>query len=315
MQYWDRKEKRKHSVHVGGGNGGGYGGCSVGGISALPIALYHEYSHGFNLWWFGHPEIFCDFGQVLGTGGTRVEKASNNVRRPHLSALQRAYGTCLFLAAFSEDPNWGYCAVTSMPKADAEKNFFQTLARVVEQRGMCKKGIPGAGDIVGEYGARLAEFDFHNHDVLKRFWFGAEKAYVEAVDVKKGEYRILWDKAPESYGTDIVRLVADPDSKEIMVDFQGYHDPTTYSDWRACIVAVDKNGDTRYTDLWNQGVMAMPRQEGDRRYWLAVTAAPTAILNISSPRRMCSGRWAPRYPWRVTLKGARPGTPRRLRSD
>ncbi|MDE0839678.1 MAG: DUF6055 domain-containing protein, partial [Kiritimatiellae bacterium] len=315
MQYWDRHEKLKHRVGVGGGNGGGYGGCQIGGITALPIALFHEYSHGFNLWGFGHPEIFCDFGQVLGTGGTRVEKAKNNVVYPHRSALTRAYGTCLFPAAFSEDPNWGYCAVNSLPKADAERNFFQTLARVVEQRGMSEKGIPGVGDILGDYGARLAEFDFHNHDLLKGSWFSVVRNYLEPIDVKKRMYRIVWDRAPESYGSNVIRLVPDDDAKAITVDFQGYYDPTTYSDWRACIVAVDKDGLTRYSDLWNKGVMTLPRQEDDRRYWLTVTAAPTGILDIPNPLRMCSGRYAPLYPWRVTLKGARPGTPRRLRFD
>ncbi|MBT3297165.1 MAG: hypothetical protein HN919_14955 [Verrucomicrobia bacterium] len=315
MQYWDREEKLKHHVGVGGGNGGGYGGCQIGGISALPIALFHEYSHGFGLWWFGHPEIFCDFGQVLGTGGTRVEKAKNNVAYPHLSALTRSYGTCLFLAAFSEDPNWGYCAPFAMPKADVEQNFFQTFARVAEQRGLCKKGLPGVGDILGDYGARLAEFDFHNHEVLKDWWFSVVRNYLEPIDVKNRMYRIVWDRAPESYGSNVIRLVPDDDAKDIAVDFQGYYDPTTYSDWRACIVAVDKDGLTRYSDLWNKGVMTMPRQEGDRRYWLTVTAAPTGILAIPNPLRMCSGRYAPVYPWRVTLKGARPGTPRRLRFD
>lgn len=315
MQYWDRHEKLKHSVGVGGGNGGGYGGCQIGGISALPVALFHEYSHGFNLWWFGHPEIFCDFGQVLGTGGTRVEKTGHNVRRPHRSALHGAYPTCLFLSALGQDPNWGYCAPFSMPKADAEQNFFQTLARVAEQRGLCKKGLPGAGDILGDYGARLAEFDFHNHDLLKDTWLSVVRNYLEPIDVKQGTYRIIWDRAPESYGSNVIRLVPDEDAKEITIDFQGYYDPTTYSDWRACIVAVDKDGLTRYSDLWNKGVMTMPRQAGDRRYWLTVTAAPTAILDIPNPLRMNSGRYAPVYPWRVTLKGARPGTPRRLRGD
>jgi len=315
MQYWDRKDKRKHGVHVGGGNGGGYGGCTIGGVTALPVALFHEYSHGFNLWWFGHPEIFCDFGQMLGTGGTRIEKAWNNVRRPYRSALHGAYPTCLFLAVLGEDPNWGYCSVVAMPKSDAEPNFFQTLARVAEQRGMCKKGIPGAGDIVGDYGARLAEFDSQNHNLLKTTYFTVARDYLEAMDVEKGTYRIVWDKAPESYGTNVIRLVPDPDAKEITVDFQGYHDPSTYSDWRACIVAVNRNGLARYSDMWNKGVMSMPRQEGDRRYWLTVTAAPTGILNIRSPLHVSSGNFCPLYPWRVTLNGARPGTPHRVRFD
>jgi len=315
MQYWDRKEKRKHNVRVGGGNGGGYGGCVIGGVTALPIALFHEYSHGFNLWWFGHPEIFCDFGQLLGTGGQTIDKAWNNVRRPYRSALHGAYPTCLFLAALGEDPNWGYCAVVAMPKSDAEPNFFQTLARVAEQRGMCKKGIPGAGDVVGDYGARLAEFDFHNHNRLKTSYFAVARDYLEAMDVDNGVYRIVWDKAPEPYGTNVIRLVPDPDAKEITVDFQGYHDPTTYSDWRACIVAVDRDGLPRYSDMWNKGVMSMPRQDGDRRYWLTVTAAPTGILNIRSPLRVNSGHYCPLYPWRVTLKGVRPGTPHRVRFD
>ncbi|MDP6543175.1 MAG: DUF6055 domain-containing protein [Phycisphaerae bacterium] len=315
MQYWDRKEKRKHNVHVGGGNGGGYGGCTIGGVSALPVALFHEYCHGFNLWWFGHPEIFCDFGQVLGTGGTRIEKAWNNVRRPYLSALHGAYPTCLFLSVLGEDPNWGYCSVVAMPKSDAEQNFFQTLARITEQRGIAKKGVPGAGDIVGDYGARLAEFDMQNHNLLKSTYFAVARDYVEAMDVKTGRYRIVWDKAPEPYGTNVIRLVAEPGAREITVDFQGYHDPSAYSDWRACIVAVDKDGLTRYSDMWNKGVMSMPRRQGDRRYWLSVTAAPTGILNIRSPLRVCSGHYCPRYPWRMTLKGARPGTPHRVRFD
>ncbi len=315
MQYWDRKEKRKHNVHVGGGNGGGYGGCTIGGVSALPVALFHEYSHGFNLWWFGHPEIFCDFGQVLGTGGTRIEKAWNNVRRPYRSALHGAYPTCLFLETLGQDPNWGYCAPVAMPKSDAEPNFFQTLSRVAEQRGIAKKGIPGAGDIVGDYGARLAEFDMQNHNLLKTTYFAVARDYVEAMDVKKGQYRIVWDKAPEPYGTNVIRLVAEPDAKEITIDFQGYHDPTAYSDWRACIVAVDKNGLTRYSDMRNKGLMSMPQRQGDRRYWLTVTAAPTGILNIRSPLRVCSGNYCPLYPWRMTLKGARPGTPHRVRFD
>jgi len=315
MQYWDREDKRKHNVHVGGGNGGGYGGCSVGGVSALPIALYHEYCHGFQLWWFGHPEIFCDFGQMLGTGGARIEKSWNNVRRPYRSALHGAYPTCLFLSVLGEDPNWGYCSVVAMPKSDSEQNFFQTLSRVAEQRGMTAKGIPGAGDIVGDYGARLAEFDSQNHELLKSTWLSVARDYVEAMDVGKGQYRIVWDKAPESYGTNVIRLIADPGAKAITVDFQGYHDPTTYSDWRACIAAVDKDGLTRYSDMWNKGAMSMPRKEGDRRYWLTVTAAPTGILNIRSPLRVCSGNWCPLYPWRMTLKGARPGSPHRMRFD
>jgi len=317
MQFWERDVKRKHRVHVGGGNGGGYGGCQIGGITALPIALYHEYSHGMNLWWFGHPEIFCDFGQDLGTGG-EANKNTNNIRRPYRNALHAAYPTCLFLSVMNEDPNWGYCATFAMPKSAAEPHFYQTIARLAEQRGMCAEGdgIRTAGDMVAEFGARQAETDIQNKDVIARTWFSVTRNHLEAVDTAAGTYRIPWDEAPEAYGTNIIRLVAEPDAKEIVVDFQGYHDPDIYSDWRACIVAVDKQGKTRYSDFWNKGLMTMPREEGDRRYWLTVTAAPTALL--TGPHGLLyttSGRWAQRYPWQATLTGSRPDVPHRLRFD
>ena len=137
------------------------------------------------------------------------------MRRPYRNALHGAYPTCLFLAALGEDPNWGYCAPVAMPKSDAEQNFFQTLARVAEQRGIAKKGIPGAGDIVGDYGARLAEFDMQNHNLLKSTYFAVARDYVEAMDVKEGQYRIVWDKAPEPYGTNVIRLVAQPEPDKL----------------------------------------------------------------------------------------------------
>ena len=317
MQFWERDAKNKHRVRVGGGNGGGYGGCTIGGITALPIALFHEYSHGMNLWWFGHPEIYCDFGQDLGTGGTE-NKNINNIRRPYRNALHSKYPTCFFLSVMSEDPNWGYCAPFAMPKAAAERHFYQSIARLAEQRGMCARGdgIRAAGDMVAEYGARLAELDIQNKDVIVRSWFSVMRNHLEPVDTAKGTYRIPWDEAPEAYGVNIIRLVAEPEAREVVVDFKGYHDPDIYSDWRACIVAVDKDGNTRYSDFWNKGVMTMPRQEGDRRYWLTVTAAPTALL--TGPHGLLyttSGRWAQRYPWQVTLVGARPDVPHRMRFD
>jgi 2,4-dienoyl-CoA reductase-like NADH-dependent reductase (Old Yellow Enzyme family) len=87
------------------------------------------------------------------------------------------------------------------------------------------------------------------------------------------------EEAPEPYGVNIVRLAANENAAEIVVDFTGLHDPDFYSDWRACIAAVGADGKPRYTPLWSKGKMTMKRSKGDVSYWLTVAATPTAICS------------------------------------
>jgi len=326
MPYWDRKEPYKYEVHVGGtiadgyrgvggGAGGGYGGQGMGFVTSMPGGFGHEYGHGFSIQWNA-----AHSGEILATANMDITGASircdNNVARPYRNCLHASYNTTLFYRMIGFDPNWGHCAMTAVPAAGDDGSFFGTIARLGQQRGMFKHGIRGVGDTVGDFGARLAEFDTQIREGLRKKYFAVARNYLEPVDKKQGIYRIPWGEAPEPFGVNIIRLVPDEGGKAIEVDFRGYHDPAVYSDWRACIVAVDKNGKARYSDLWNKGRMTMPRRDGDRRYWLTVAATPRALYaGGGCTNRFFQGTNAPRYPWQVTLRGAAPGRPQRTRAD
>ncbi|KPK48250.1 MAG: hypothetical protein AMK72_07350 [Planctomycetes bacterium SM23_25] len=180
---------------------------------------------------------------------------------------------------------------------------------------MFKNGIRGLGDMVGEYGARLATFDCELEDLFCRHYFAPTRSWLETVHRARGIYRIPWEEAPEPFGVNIVRLVADEGAREFAVDFRGLHDPDCYSDWRACIVAVGHDGKRRYSPMWNKGRMAMKCRPDDCAYWLTVAATPTALCTGNLGQSIYSGRHAYRYPWSVQLSAARPGTPRNIRAD
>ena len=196
-----------------------------------------------------------------------------------------------------------------------ESSLFQIVARVGEQRGIFRNGVRGFGDWVGEYGARLATLDCELEDTLMRDIYQAQRCYLEVVDCEKGIYRIPYDRAPEAYGVNIIRIVPDEDTREVAAEFTGFHNPQMYSDWRACLVAVGKDKVRRYSPMKNRGKLSLARKDCDRSYFLAVTATPTAIYNGEALGEMYNGAFSPRYPWQVQLTGARPGTTHHIRAE
>ncbi|MDP6522579.1 MAG: DUF6055 domain-containing protein [Kiritimatiellia bacterium] len=329
MIYWDRKEKLKQVITVAGTKrdghqfiegyaGGGYGGCILKGAGGGPWApgLWHEWGHGslVNRITFGGGEAQADMHQCV--ADPNMLKGNHHVKTPWRNVFngQHLYGFTMFYTITGDDPNWGYAWFTCLPYAQEEMSVFQAAARCGEQRGLFKKGdgIRGVGDMVGEYGARLATFDCELETRLRGAYYAPTRSWLETVDREKCIYRIPWQDAPEPYGVNIVRLVPDGGAEEFEVDFAGLHDPDLYSDWRAVIVAVGKDEIRRYSPMWNRGKMAMKCLPGDITYWLTVTAVPTALYSGRNMRIIYSGRHAYRYPWTVQLKGVSPGTPRRM---
>jgi len=328
MPYWDRTRQFKYTVKVCGTYrdgyqwipgyaGGGYGNCGLKHAGGGPwsAGLFHEWVHGHAAarWRVGGGEIQADAGQTIADPG--ILNFGNNISRPWRCCVHGAYKTCLFYAIMSEDPNWGYAMALTVPGGAGEQTVFQTLARLGEQRGLFDNGIRGVGDMVGEFSARIAELDCELQGVLRRGVVAVKRNRLEPVDRKAGWYRIFREEAPEPFGSNVIRLVLEEGAKQIRVDFRGLYDPDTYGDWRACIVAVGADGRARYSPLWNQGVMTMAIQPGDRRHWLTVAATPWAFCVPDASRgatdiaAMYYGRHAPRYPYEVKLTGCRPGTP------
>jgi len=318
MPYWERDEQYRYEGvvgrtikdgfdSVGGGAGGGYGGCSAGMFGPWPGGLFHEWGHGNEVgqrYRQPHGEVYCQFQQAM-TSPIHLA-VDNNVRNPWANAMFGAYNSNLFFMLLAEDPNWGYGWLTGLPKGVEETTAWMTIARVGEQRGLFDpgQGIRGVGDMVGEYAARSAEFDGELQHAFKRQFTEVRRCWLEPVDRGEGLYRGAREEAPEPFGINIVGLEAEDGAGEIIVDFQGRHDPASFSDWRACLVAVGEDGRCRYTPLWNKGRMSMERREGDQRYWLTVAATPTALLPTGF---IFGGRGGMRYPYEVRLIGARPG--------
>jgi len=328
MPYWDRKTRRKYAITVcgtyrdgnrwlGGYAGGGYGGCGIkyagGGPWALTLA--HEWGHGIAL----QVKVDGGGGETLSDACSAVvDPASqtyyNNAKRPWRSCFHGSYGTGLFYAVMGQDPNWGYAMAMTMPVGANEASVFHTLARIGEQRGLFENGIRGAGDMMGEFAARQAEFDCEIQEILRRDYISVKRNHLEAVDRKAGVYRIPWEQAPEAFGANIIRLIPEKGARKIAVDFRGFHDPATYGDWRACIVVAGADGRVRYSNLWNKGLMEMAIEPTDKRFWLTAAATPIALPK-GRFRSMVNGRHAFRYPYEVTLTACRPGTPHNLPSD
>ena len=333
MPYWDRPARHKYEITVcgtyvnghrwiGGYAGGGYGGCGIKHAGGGPwsFLLAHEWGHGLPL----QTKVDGGGGEILADAAATVDdpamadKFVNNARRPWRCCVHGSYGTGLFYAIMGDDPNWGYAMAIALPVGKFEASVFHTLARVGEQRGLFANGIRGVGDMVGEFAARLAEFDCELQEACRRDFMSVKRNYLEVVDRKAGLYRMPWSEAPEPYGSNVIRLVPDKGAEAITVDFRGLYDAATHGDWRACIVAVGADGRARYSPLWNRGVMEMPVRPGDRRFWLTVAATPSALPSPPGGRGigvLLDGRHAYRYPYEVKLSGCRPGTPHNMPGD
>jgi len=325
MPFWEKPVRYKYSVVYGGtkvngleligrGNGGGYGGCGT----ACWEGLYHEWGHGFGsdpMVLLGGGETRCDSLQTM-ADPSLVRKVSFQIQRPYKNLFWGQYPGGFGYTMLGDDPNWGSAAVASFPclMSEVENTPMHVIARLGQERGIWDNGIKGMGDFMGEIGARYAEYDYELEGMLRETYPTPNRAYLVALDRAKGLYRSTRTEAPEPFGINVVRLTAEPGAKKITVDFRGIHDPDTYGDWRACIVAVGANGRPRYSPLWNKGEMNMETKEGDKRYWLTVTATPYAFVSGQQDgggkvNHVYQGGFAYKYPYEVQLTGCRPANP------
>ena len=297
--------------------GGGGGGCGIRG--AAWHALFHEWGHGARAggWGVGGGETFCDSLQPL-ADPRLTHKASHQVDRPYKNLFHGGYPGCLAYMTIADDPNWGYAFSSSLGSQGMrhENTPMHTIARIGRDRGLWKQGeaIRGTGDLMAQWASRFVEFDCELQAGMRQLFAAPLHQFLYPLDRKEGLYRCNMAQAPEPFGCNHIALTPEEGAQEITVDFRGHFDPATYSDWRVCIVAVDDNGRCRYSPLWNKGPMSLDIREDDQRFWLVVTATPTALL----PTESNSGRaanlvyeqdYAYKYPYDVKLTGCRPGGP------
>lgn len=288
--------------------GGGRGACEI--KDASWPAFYHEWGHGSSSSTsLGGGEAKTDSHQPM-ADPTLIGKVEHQIQRPHMNLFHGWYPAGLAWTMMGDDPNWGYAAVASL---NSMGNMVATpmhkMAKLGEERGIWQDGIRGVGGFFGEMGARFAEYDWELEAEVRGTFPAPNRAYLVALDRKAGLYRSDPIEAPEMFGVNLVRLTAEPGAKQIAADFRGFFDPDTYSDWRACLVAVDKDSRCRYSPLWNKGKMSIDTRPCDKRYWLTVTATPYALSDPQKDGKWYGSPYAYKYPYDVQLSGCRPANP------
>ena len=295
--------------------GGGGGGCEI--RDAAWHALFHEWGHGAHAggWGIGSGETYCDSFQPLGDP-TVTEKAVHQVDRPYKNLFHGAYPGCLAYMLIADDPNWGYAfsSTVGSQAVGCENTPMHTIARIGRDRGMWQAGdaVRSMGDLMAQWASRFADFDCELQSGLRRMFTAPLHQFLYPLDHAQGLYRCNMAEAPEPFGCNHILLHPEKGAQQITVDFRGHFDAATHSDWRVCIVGVDDQGRCRYSPLWNQGEMSLDIKAGDQRYWLVVTATPTALLAPESGRAanlLYEQDYAYKYPYDVKLTGCRPGGP------
>ncbi len=178
---------KKDGKTVGGGFGGGYGACSGGDGNWW--GMYHEWGHGIpcgNKMVLGGGEALADSGQLIGDPTGSIYKCYFQVMKPWKNLFHGWYPAAYTWNIIGDDPNWGYVfpyAITRM-MSEAETTPMHVLARVGEKRGLFKNGIRGLGDLLGQVGARMAEFDNELQPALRRTFVMPTRVRLLEVDRK-----------------------------------------------------------------------------------------------------------------------------------
>ncbi len=178
-------------------------------------------------------------------------------------------------------------------------------------------------DTLGHYAKRLATLDLaHKKDYQARQnellargeWnWGEIFTLLENTTGRENYYTVPTERAPQQFGVNIVPL--EVTGSTVSVTLEGLT-KAEGADWRACIAVEQKDGTTRYSDLFKAGeTMEMAFGSNDSAAYLTVTATPDSSVwqKTGVPWAYGTGEFdethAPflgktRYPWGAVITGA-----------
>ncbi len=169
---------------------------------------------------------------------------------------------------------------------------------------------------LGHFAARMATLDLQQQRIYHEKFYSEINDYrgrtlyteLKRVPDRAGWWRCPIEHAPQQLGINVVRLL--PEASEVKVTFEGIADPARGSDWRACLVAVDGEGDARYSTLWSKGANALKLGADEKTLYLTVAATPDRFepvnLNAATEQPYESHPGRARFPYEVQIAGARP---------
>lgn len=239
-----------------------------------------------------------------------------------LNSSRMNYGSWPFLEVLATDPKLGpqFCyEIWTKNRKDSEdrsiEDPLETIVRVAKEKGAFPRGWADFGDRIGTLAARMAGLDFEHQFSMERAIRSMEeraqgiyrsRTGVDSVPDADGNptgwFAPWYSQAPRQFGYNLVDLNAQPNAKEITVEFRPETDIPS-ADWRVTLVAIDATGKSRYSETVRRGKVSLVCKAEDKRYVLAVAATPSTY--VADKFRPGFGK-KHRYPYAIKPIGATP---------
>jgi hypothetical protein len=192
---------------------------------------------------------------------------------------------------FREDPRYGYAFVSKVwtqgrgTKSKGAEYMFDAMVRL-DPSGS-HDACNAIKDAIGRMAARNVMWDYqrqpyfqkHSPRTADQFSEMYRRAYTELVR-RGGDrtwFRVPFAHAPMQCGYNVVPIALTGKTGggyTVNVDFKPLWDAVRRSDWRATLVAVNDNGESRYSTMWNGGVNSITLAADENQLFLAVAATP-----------------------------------------
>jgi hypothetical protein len=228
-----------------------------------------------------------------------------NTAQYHWSSTRHHYQAFVFLQYIKErhgleliNRMWNESLIGEHP--------LQTYKRLTQQ------SQEDLNDRFGEYSARNVQWDYQIGDRLREasealpYYFALNTRLVPEKS-SEGHYKISDHRAPQDYGYNIIRIFPSiPDSCDRNTFFLKFKGHRAHSDagWRYSLVALDGEGNPRYSPLYKEDQeLEFEVLESDSAWYLVVMGAPQVHHNYD---------WEPgfpkiyRYPYEFSLIRAFP---------
>ncbi|MCX6345544.1 MAG: DUF6055 domain-containing protein [Armatimonadetes bacterium] len=310
----DGKMRRNNLIMSCTGNfaSGAWGGVDSGGypIFALPPgylsfdtpsgATPHEYNHtsiinaeGFNetpydgMWHEGTSNWFMlQYNNAYPGPGGAIQ--------PYLSIPHgRNYYDCWpILEYMREQPGYGYDIVNKIwtqangTKAKGGEYMYDAIVRLDTNHGPDSYNF--FKDTIGGMASHSVTWDYERGQFFKKSVSRSQDPYNEnyrrgytELERRNGDttwFRVPFAHAPMQVGYNLVPIALNGKPKgqayQVNVNFKPLWDPIRHSDMRATLVAVNDNGEPRYSTMWNGGVNGITLADDENKLFLAVAATP-----------------------------------------
>ncbi|MEI6605089.1 MAG: YDG domain-containing protein [Verrucomicrobiota bacterium] len=203
------------------------------------------------------------------------------------------YDTWTIYEAAKDDPRYGAAWVNTVwtdATADqaAHEYILDRMIRCDSSGSADKAG--GFKDLWGDMVKKLITWDYARHqwfisanapdDGTNWEFFRRCRTPVVAAPGMPGWFRPARAHWPMEFGFNLVPLSATAGTT-VTCNFRPFCDASRQSDWRACLVAVNNNGDAHYSTQWNAGTNSITLSADEAKLYLAVAAVPKP-MKVSS---------------------------------